>query len=263
MIQRLALTPAVVVVWLFVAPTVLAAGLPALASATPKQAAAAPATSFTNYRYAGNEANNAANEGVYGDIRAESESYGGSSSNHMAAWLGSNTGKTADSGNMDWIQAGYIIGSADGLTETSQVMYEETNDYTVGWHAVMNPYPQFGLGNQFFESIMTSQTSGSRGLYYMFVGTTLIGQSWLIYPTDTYQEALVEGYDNGSSSPSISDGLFGTTGSNNSYTSSTQLGIISHAGNELWGTEISTSTVSEAPYTGHWWVDFSAFQGYG
>ncbi len=240
----------------------------ALAVATALAGLASPlgtALASSPYRYAGDITNNAANQGVYGYIRAEGESYGGSSSNHMAAWLGSNTSATADEGNEDWIQAGYLIGTADCCTETSQVMFEETHDYYTNFTGELSVYPQYGLGNQFFDSIFTGQeTSGVvRGQYYMFVGSTLIGTSWLISPTDTYQEALIEGYDASGSWPSVSNALFGTTGTNGSYNTSTELGIDSHQGDELWQGEISTDPYQQAPYSASWWVYYSAFHAYG
>jgi hypothetical protein len=56
-----------------------------------------------------------------------------------------------------------MIGSQDGITLTSETMYAETEDQNYP-DADEILYPQYGLGNQFFESTITSTTSGSYGL---------------------------------------------------------------------------------------------------
>jgi hypothetical protein len=258
----------VTILVLAIAPAIASAASSAPSHTSAGQRATATTTyGCTGYKYAGNVTNNAANEGVYGDIRAEGETYGGTSSSHMAAWLGSNTPEDDSQSPIDdedWLQGGYLIGSADGVTVTSQVMYSEATG--PGYGGILDLYPQYGLGNQFFESSITSTTSGSYGLYYMFDNTTLIGDSYLINPTDTYQEALIESYGASiiAACPSISDGLFGTTGSNDSYNSGTEIFIIRHGYEpDLWQSEISTSEVANSPYVSHYWVDWSAYQAYG
>jgi hypothetical protein len=266
---------AVAIVPLAIAPAIASAASSArLRASDGQQRTAATNTNIpetfgcTGYKYAGNVARNYANEGVYGYIRAVGEKYGGTSASHMAAWLGSNTPPNSDPESPideeDWVQGGYMIGSADGVTVGSQTMYAEATG--PGYGGILNLYPQYGLGNQFFESSITSTTSGSYGLYDMFDNGTLIGDSYLIDPTDTDQQALIESYGASdlAACPSISDGLFGTTGSNDSYNTGTELAIIRHGYEpDLWQSEISTIKVAESPYKSHYWVNYSAYQAYG
>jgi hypothetical protein len=248
----------------------LSAGVMVLLSFIPAAATSASASVFgcDGYLYAGNATNNAANEGVYGDIRAEGETYGGDSQSHMLAWLGSNTPAGADSSSPydqeDWVQGGYGIGTIDSVTTTDQVMYAEFTG--PGYGPTPNYFPQYGLGNQFFESTITSTASGSYGLYYMFDNSAEIASSWLINPTDTYQEVLQES-DSASvvaACPSMTDGLFGTTGSNDSYNESSEIVIIRHSYvTDLWQSEISTYEYEESPYSAAYWVNYSAYHTSG
>lgn len=231
----------------------------------------APATTYgcESYKYAGNETASASYEGVYGYVDAEGLSYGGTPTNHEVAWIGSNTPSGVDSqepasGGMDWVQGGFGVGDVDALVLLAPVVYSEATG--PGYDGVLDTYPQDGLGNQFFESIMTTTTNGSYGLYYMFDGTTEIGDSYLIDPASTEQEALAESY--GSSAvaacPSITDGLFGTTGSDDSYNSSTELNVLeSNSVPYLWDSSISTGLAEDPPYQANYWADYSAFQAYG
>lgn len=59
------------------------------------------------------------------------------------------------SNHEDWVQGEYMIGSQDGITLTSETMYAETEDQNFP-DADEILYPQYGLGNQFFESTITS-----------------------------------------------------------------------------------------------------------
>jgi hypothetical protein len=248
----------------------LSAAVMALLSFIPAAATSASASVFgcDGYLYAGDHTNNAANEGVYGDIRAEGETYGGDSGSHMAAWVGSNTPAGADVSSPydqeDWVQGGYAIGDLDGVITTDQVMYAEFTG--PGYGPTPNYFPQYGLGNQFFESTITSTTSGSYGLYYMFDNSTEIASSWLINPTDTYQDAVLESYSASvvAACPVMTDGLFGTTGSNDSYNESSEIAIIRHSYvTDLWQSEISTYEYEGSPYTAAYWVNYSAFHSYG
>ena len=94
----------------------------------------------------------------------------------MGVWLGSDVGDSDTDNGLDWIQGGYMIGSADGYTETAETMYAEIEDPSYP-DADLMLYPSYGLGNQFFELTETTTTSGSRGLYYMFDNSTLIGEA--------------------------------------------------------------------------------------
>lgn len=248
----------------------LSAAVMVLLSFIPAAATSASASVFgcDGYLYAGDHTNNAANEGVYGDIRAEGETYGGTSSSHMLAWVGSNTPEGADASapydGEDWVQGGYGIGDVDGVITTDQVMYSEFSG--PGYEPTPYYYPQYGLGNQFFESTITSTTSGSYGLYYMFDNSTEIDSSWLINPTDTYQDAIQESYNAQvvEACPSMTDGLFGTTGSNDSYNESSEIAIIRHSYvTDLWQSEISTYEYEQSPYTAAYWVNYSAFHTSG
>ena len=243
--------------------------IPAAATST-SAATSAGASTFgcKGYYYAGNHTRNAANEGVYGDIRAEGETYGGDDQSHMLAWLGSNTPEYADSSapydGEDWIQGGYGIGTIDGVTTTDQVMYAEFTGPGTG--PTPNYFPQYGLGNQFFESTISSTTSGSYGLYYMFDNSTEIADEWLINPTNTYQDANLEaeGASAVAACPAMSAGLFGTTGSKNSYNEASEIAIIRHSySTALWQGEISTSEEQSSPYTASYWLTYSAFNTYG
>jgi hypothetical protein len=100
----------------------------------------------------------------------------------------------------------------------------------------------------------------------MFDNSTEIATSWLINPTDTYQDANLEAY--GASAvaacPTMSNGLFGTTGSNDSYNEASEIAIIRHSYvTDLWQSEISTAEWESSPYSAGWWVNYSAFQTYG
>ena len=108
-------------------------------------------------------------------------------------------------------------------------MYAEIEDPSYP-DAHLMLYPSYGLGNQFFESTETTTTSGSRGLYYMFDNSTLIGEAYLLNPTDTYQEALLEMYGASSSAacPTSSGSLFGTEGTAGKYDAASELFIIRH-----------------------------------
>ena len=243
------------------------AGSPAAArAATGSLGRAHPdTTGCTGYRYVGDETNNAANEGVYGDIRSETITYGGTSASHLAVWEGSDVPDSSTGNGLDWIQGGYMIGSADGSTETAETMYAEIEDPSYP-DAHLMLYPSYGLGNQFFESSETTTTSGSRGLYYMFDNSTLIGEAYLENPTDTYQQAVLESYGASSSAacPTSSGSLFGTEGTAGDYDSATELFIIRHGYEpDTWGTEISTSELADSPYSGTWWQNYDAFEAKG
>ena len=257
--------------WVIAAATALTA-LTVVGSPVAAQAASAAhrsahpdTTGCTGTRYVGDETNNAANEGVYGDLRSETITYGGTSASHVGVWLGSDVGDSDTDNGLDWIQGGYMIGSADGYTETAETMYAEIEDPSYP-DAHLMLYPSYGLGNQFFESTETTTTSGNRGLYYMFDNSTLIGEAYLLNPTDTYQEALLEMYGASSSAacPTSSGSLFGTEGTAGEYDAASEIFIIRHGYvSDTWGTEISTTKVTNSPYSGTWWQNYYAFTGKG
>jgi hypothetical protein len=244
------------------------------ASALSATTAAAPPVATkgcSGYKYAGNQARDLANEGVYGDIRAVGAKYGGTSGNHMAVWLGSNTAEHADPSSPvfgeDWVQGGYVTGRIDAFTEKSTVLYAEATG--PGYGPTGKMFPQYKVDNRFFASEMTTTTKdkGKYGLYYMFTGSTLIDSSWLINRTNTDSVAVIESYGTGQpglACPSISDGLFGTTGSNNHYNSGTILFDIKHGFvSYRWQTDIPTNTLHNAPYHSHYWSKYDAFQADG
>lgn len=270
--QRLPVRATMRRTWVIAAATALTAltvaGSPAAAQAagaSPGSAAHPDTTGCTGTRYVGDETNNAANEGVYGDLRSETITYGGTSASHVGVWLGSDVSASGTDSGLDWIQGGYMIGSADGHTETAETMYAELEDSSYP-AADLLLYPSYGLGNQFFESSETTTTSGSSGLYYMFDNSTLIGEAYLLNPTNTIQEALLEMYGASSSAacPTSSGSLFGTEGTAGVYDAASEIYIIRHGYvSDTWGTEISTTKVANSPYSGTWWQNYYAFTGKG
>jgi hypothetical protein len=258
--------------WIVAAVAALAA-MTLVSPVTAQAATSAPSlrtaepdtTGCVGYKYVGDETNNAANEGVYGDIRSGSITYGGTSAAHLGVWLGSDVADSSTDNGLDWIQGGYFIGSADGHTETGEVMYAELEDPTYPDGDLLL-YPSYGLGNQFFESTMTTTTSGSYGLYYMFDNSTLIGEAYLLNPTDTDQQAVLESYGASSSAacPTAAGALFGTEGTADEYDPASEIFIIRHGYiSDTWGTEISTTKVANSPYSGTWWQNYYAFTGKG
>ncbi len=247
--------------------TVVSSPVAAQAAGTPPQRTAAPDTyGCDGYNYVGDVTNNAANEGVYGDIRSGTITYGGTSASHMDTWLGSDVAAPSTSSGLDWLQGGYTIGSQDGLTATGETMYAELEDKNYP-DADEFLYPQYGLGNQAFESSMTSTTiSGNYGLYYMFDNATLIGEAYLLNPTDTIQQVVLESYSASleAACPTAADARFGTTGTDGSYDSASEIYIIRHGYiSDPWETEISTDPVEDSPYSATWWQDYYAFKASG
>ena len=100
----------------------------------------------------------------------------------------------------------------------------------------------------------------------MFDNSTLIGEAYLLNPTDTNQDAVLESYGASSSAacPTSSGSLFGTEGTAGDYDAASEIFIIRHGYvSDTWGTEISTTQLHDSPYSGTWWQNHYAFTGKG
>ncbi len=226
------------------------------------------------YFETGNITSGNAYEGTSGDIDAQQWNLSGYYSNSLIAYVGSQT-PPDDTGhgiynNTDELYTGFGFGQLDNLQANPTEAVEVANDINTGGTVVVHGFDEYTSGqNVFFQTFWSGSTDGNgRGLYYAYIGTSDVGSSRMLNPTETYSLAQlnVAEYSGLGTCPDVSEVLFGTTGSADSWNANTDLNVITQGGNnDTWvGSSIPTTPVSASPYyLSYWWATYQAFESYG
>jgi hypothetical protein len=207
----------------------LLVGLPSLAQAAPATSQCYNVTKYTGYI-----TSNYANRGIVGDINYAQSDMQLYDDNTDHALLYIDNASQPDPSvpqtyGFGWLQGGFGVGKLDNMqTDTTEVYGEslDLNDSAPDAHF----YPDLAWGNRYFQNYWTGETGyNGRGLYVAGYSDsdTWLAQSYLIDPAGTEQFGGAEARlnDPNGTCPEIVAGYFGTTGSADSWDSSTELYI--------------------------------------
>jgi hypothetical protein len=246
---------------------------------------ASASTSCTSLTYGGYEDLSQTDRytGVEGDINYEHDDFilSDDNSDHAALWIGNDSRHDPNANSslyIDWVQAGYFVGTADNDTEDTTVVYGEanwpTNPNESAGYGYLWVNTTLGWGNNYFTSYYTGTTSTydgtTYGLYEEFDGTTQVASSYMIVPDKTAIEANLEGLQvNGSYCPNVAHGMIGTNGDQSSPGSS-QATVLEFQKAQGGGWTNWTSTtapdtddLTSSPYSTTDYQSYSAFDSNG